>query len=80
MTINPFETTCRLVLQPTANIGFQSSLCNVWVLDFDLYCGMRVVCRFQNLFQSVKTVSGCDRELDAHFYSAASLKYYDPDT
>ena len=26
------------------------------------------------------TVSGCDRELNAHFYSAASLKYHAPDT
>ena len=25
-------------------------------------------------------VSGCDRELNAHFYSAASLKYHVPDT
>ena len=25
-------------------------------------------------------VSGCDRELDAHFYSAASLKYHAQDT
>ena len=24
--------------------------------------------------------SGCDRELNAHFYSAASLKYHVPDT
>ena len=26
------------------------------------------------------TVSGCNRELNAHFYSAASLKYHVPDT
>ena len=26
------------------------------------------------------TVSGCDRELNAHFCSAASLKYHAPDT
>ena len=25
-------------------------------------------------------MSGCDRELNAHFYSAASLKYHVPDT
>ena len=25
-------------------------------------------------------MSGCDRELNAHFYSAASLKYHGPDT
>ena len=25
-------------------------------------------------------VSGCDKELNAHFYSAASLKYHAPDT
>ena len=26
------------------------------------------------------TMSDCDRELNAHFYSVASLKYYAPDT
>ena len=31
-------------------------------------------------FQSYHDVSGCDRELNAHFYSAASLKYHAPDT
>ena len=25
-------------------------------------------------------MSGCDRELNAHFYNAASLKYHVPDT
>ena len=29
---------------------------------------------------SVTTVSGCDRELNVHFYSAASLKHHAPDT
>ena len=32
------------------------------------------------LFSHITTVSGCDRELNAHFYSAASLKYHAPDT
>ena len=31
-------------------------------------------------FSHITTVSGCDRELNAHFYSAASLKYHVPDT
>ena len=32
------------------------------------------------IFSHITTVSGCDRELIAHFYSAASLKYHVPDT
>ena len=31
------------------------------------------------ILSHIKTVSGCDREIDAHFYSAASLKYHAPD-
>ena len=41
---------------------------------------VRVLHRFQQLFSHISTVSGCDRELNAHFYSAASLKYHAPDT
>ena len=33
-----------------------------------------------NNFSVITTVSGCDRALSAHFYSAASLKYHVPDT
>ena len=36
--------------------------------------------RFQQFFSHIMTVSVCDRELNAHFYSAASLKYHAPDT
>ena len=35
---------------------------------------------FNNFSHHITTVSGCDRELNAHFYSAASLKYHVPDT
>ena len=31
-------------------------------------------------FSLITTVSGCDRELNAHCFSAASLKYHAPDT
>ena len=41
---------------------------------------VRVWCRFQQFFSHIMTVSGCNRELNAHFYSAASLKYHAPDT
>ena len=34
---------------------------------------------FNNAF-NIPTVSGCDRELNAHFNSATSLKYHAPDT
>ena len=33
-----------------------------------------------NIICHITTVSGCDRELSAHFYSAASLWYQIPDT
>ena len=41
---------------------------------------VQVLRRFQQFFSHIATVSGCDRELNAHFYSAASLKYHAPDT
>ena len=54
-----------------------------------LYCFYHVhvilfVCLFGfniafNIICHITTVSGCDRELNAHFYSAASL-WYLPDT
>ena len=31
---------------------------------------------FSTVFQTMTTVSGCDRELNAYFISAASLKYH----
>ena len=31
-------------------------------------------------FSHIATMSGCGRELNAHFKSAASLKYHAPDT
>ena len=33
-----------------------------------------------NIICHITTVSGCDREINAHFYSAASLWYQIPDT
>ena len=36
--------------------------------------------RLQQFFSHIATVSGCCRELNAHFYSAASMKYHVPDT
>ena len=41
---------------------------------------VRVLRHFQQFFSHITMVSGCDRELNAHFYSAASLKYHAPDT
>ena len=40
---------------------------------------LRVQRRFQQFFSHITTVSGCDRELNVHFYSGASLKYHAPD-
>ena len=36
--------------------------------------------RFQQFFTHITTMSGCGKEFNAHFYSAASLKYHAPDT
>ena len=41
---------------------------------------IRVLRRFQQFFSHITTVSGCDRELSAHFYSAAPSKYQALDT
>ena len=41
---------------------------------------VRVLRRFQQFFSHITTVSGCDSELNVHFYSAASLKYHALDT
>ena len=46
---------------------------------------MQIVCLFGfnvafNIICHITTVSGYDRELNAHFYSAASLLYQIPDT
>ena len=47
-------------------------------LHEDVVCsGLR---RFQQFFSHIMTVSGCDRELNAHLDSAASLKYHAPGT
>ena len=35
--------------------------------------------RFQQFFSRITMMSGCDRELNAHFYSAASLEYHGPE-
>ena len=47
--------------------------------------GKHFVCLFGfnvafNIICHITMVSGCDRELNAHFYSAASLWYQIPDT
>ena len=43
-------------------------------------CVDQVLHHFQHFFSHITTVSGCVREFNAHFYSAASLKYHIPDT
>ena len=49
----------------------------VFFFFFNLPYGLtaEVLRRFQKFFSHITTVSGCDRELNAHVYSAASLKY-----
>ena len=51
-------------------------------MDYKLVC---LVCLFGfnvafNIICHITMVSGCDRELNSHFYSAASLWYQIPDT
>ena len=56
------------------------------VCVFVCVCVCVCVCVYSGLtslstiFSHITTVSGCDRALNAHFYSAASLKYHVPDT
>ena len=45
----------------------------LFVCLFGFYVAFNIICH-------ITTVSGCDRELNAHFYSAASLWYQIPDT
>ena len=42
-------------------------------------CVFRLNVAVNNLSRITTGVSGCDREIDAHLYSAASLKYHAPD-
>ena len=43
-------------------------------------CCLLGLTSLSTIFQPYHNMSGCDRELNAHFYSAASLKYHAPDT
>ena len=49
---------------------------------FKQNCRKVCVCEFgfYVAFNNFSVISRCDRELNAHFYSAASLKYHVPDT
>ena len=59
------------------------------VILYNVYknCNQNYVClfvmvlyNFQHFFSHIMTMSGCDKELDTHFYSAALLKNHAPDT
>ena len=58
--------------------------CVVFVLFFQIIkqktWHLQLRLEFQQFFNHITTVSGCDRERNAHFYSASSLKYHAPDT
>ena len=43
-------------------------------------CVVQLLCPFQQSFSHIRTVSGCDRELNVQFSTAASLWYQVPDT
>ena len=51
------------------------------LLLFFFFCFVciRALRRFQQSFSHIATVSGCDQKLNAHFKSAALLKYHIPD-
>ena len=57
----------RLVSSPLASIVCLFVCSGLTSLKFNIIC-------------HITMVSGCDRELNAHFYSAASLLYQIPDT
>ena len=71
MCWNWSATVVKFTLAGAFNFG----RCVGWVL----YLGRNVDQLF-GFFSHITTVSGCDRELNAHFYCAASLKYHAPDT
>ena len=56
----------------------ENSISNLFVC-FNFVCLFGFNVAF-NIICHITTVSGCDRELNAHFYSAASLRYQIPDT
>ena len=60
------------VKQLYVSIKYCDGLLN-WLPIMFVYSGLTSLSR-------ISTVSGCDRELNAHFYSATSLKYHVPDT
>ena len=81
-----------LCVKKTNNLGFRPSLTQTrlpmhrrWLED-GTFGFRKFVCflfGFKvafNIICHITTVSGCERELNAHFYSAASLWYQIPDT
>ena len=50
------------------------------VRPFLMYFIIRDLHPFQQSFSHIAMVSGCGRELNAHFKGAALLKYHVPDT
>ena len=68
------EIVCKFLLKT------ESALFKLRHLKLFFCSSVRVQRRFQQFFSHITTVSGCDRELNAHFYSAASMKYHAPAT
>ena len=51
------------------------------ILSFLMFCLFDLgLTSLSTFFSHIATVSACGRELNAHFQSAASLKYHAPDT
>ena len=61
------------LIQAVRNLSFFILFVCLFVCLFGFNVAFNIICH-------ITTVSGCDRELNAHFYSAASLWYQIPDT
>ena len=60
------------------SFGFEGRMWDLIVSVHD-HCLSFSLTSLSTIFSHITTVSGCDRELNANFYRAASQKYHAPD-
>ena len=66
----------QVILEPLCSASETSYSLEILDVETSVYSDLTSL----QFFSHLTAVSGCDRELNAHFYSAASLKYHVPDT
>ena len=70
----------RIMVEKSLQTDTQNSE-KTWHYSFkiqwpQIVCFIQILHHFQKYFSHIETMSGCDRELNAHFKSAASLKQH----